>query len=95
MKRDLRMLFAEAGKKLREEPHEVVTDFENASHRLAKHNVDLSSHSLKKLWELVTGKRRLSMEARNRLALFAGFQTWDDLMDTVHGDTDASINYEE
>ena len=89
------MLFAEAGKKLREEPHEVVTDFEKASHRLAKHNVDLSSHSLKKLWELVTGKRRLSMEARNRLALFAGFQTWDDLMNTVHGDTDASINYEE
>ena len=89
------MLFAEAGKKLREEPHQMVTDFENASHRLAKHNVDLSSHSLKKLWELVTGKRRLSMEARNRLALFAGFQTWDALMNTVHGDTDASINYEE
>jgi hypothetical protein len=89
------MLFAEAGKKLREEPHEVVMDFEKASHRLAKRNVDLSSHSLKKLWELVTGKRRLSMEARNRLALFAGFQTWDDLMNTVHGDTDASINYEE
>ena len=92
MKRDLRMLFAEAGKKLREEPHQVVADYEKASRRLAKHNVDLSSHSLRKLW---TGKRRLSMEARNRLALFAGFQTWDDLMDTVHGDTDASINYEE
>ena len=43
MKRDLRMLFAEAGKKLREEPHEVVADFEKASHRLAKQNVDLSS----------------------------------------------------
>ncbi len=89
------MLFAEAGKKLREEPHQVVADYEKASRRLAKHNVDLSSYSLRKLWELVTGKRRLSMEARNRLALFAGFQTWDDLMDTVHGDTDASINYEE
>ncbi len=95
MKRDLRMLFAEAGKKVKEEPHQVKVDFEKASHRLAKHNVDLSSHSLKKLWELVTGKRHLSIEARNRLALFAGFQTWDDLMNTVHGDTDASINYEE
>ena len=47
------MLFAEAGKKLREEPHQVVADYEKASRRLAKHNVDLSSHSLRKLWELV------------------------------------------
>lgn len=95
MKSDLRKLFVEAGKKLRGEPHRVVTDFESISKGLGHHGVSLSARSLKRLWEVTTGKRPLSMEARNRLALFAGFQSWNDLLNTLRGDTDASINYEE
>ena len=93
MKRDLKSLFAIAGKKMAHPRHELVKDFENVSEICSKHHVNLSSHSLKKLWELATGKRKLSKEAKDRLALFAGFQSWDDLDDALHGDVDASINY--
>lgn len=96
MKRDLKLLFEEAGKKTKEmteEVHKYSSDFEHLSSHLLKHHVNLSSASLKKLWEIVTGKRKLSAAAKNRLALFAGFQSWDDLDDTLHGDTDASVNY--
>lgn len=93
MKRDLKSLFAIAGKKMAHPRHELVKDFENVSEICSKHHVNLSSHSLKKLWELATGKRKLSKEAKDRLALFAGFQSWDDLDDALHGEVDASINY--
>lgn len=95
MKRDLRNFFAEVGLRLKGEPHEVALDFEKMSKSLSNHHVDLSGRSLKRLWDVTTGKRKLSKEACNRLALFAGFQSWDDLLHTLRGDTDASINYEE
>ena len=98
MKRDLKLLFEEAGKKTKEKVEEEAHkkhsfDFESLSSHLLKHHVNLSAASLKKLWDLVTGKRKLSLSAKNRLALFAGFQSWKDLDDTIHGDTDASVNY--
>ncbi|HBN47379.1 MAG TPA: hypothetical protein DD401_07295 [Prevotella sp.] len=93
MKRDLRSLFALAGTKLARPGHMLAEDFEHVSTLCSKHHINLSGHSLKKLWELTTGKRKLSKEAKDRLALFAGFQSWDDLDDALHGDADASINY--
>ena len=99
MKRDLKLLIEEAGKKTKEKVEEEHRkhpfDFEGLSSHLLKHHVNLSAASLKKLWELVIGKRKLSLAAKNRLALFAGFQSWDDLDDALHGDTDASVNYKE
>jgi hypothetical protein len=93
MKRDLKCLFEEAGKKSKLGPHEVARDFEELSSKLLKHHINLSGASLRKLWELATGKRKLSMAAKNRLALFAGFQSWADLEDALHGDVDADVNY--
>lgn len=93
MKRDLKNLFALAGKKMAHPGHMLTEDFEHVSALCGKQHVNLSGNSLKKLWELVTGKRKLSKEAKDRLALFVGFQSWDDLDDALHGDTDASINY--
>lgn len=49
--------------------------------------------NLKKLMKVVMGKRKLSLAAKNRLALLAGFQSWEDLDNAVHGETDASVNY--
>lgn len=92
MKHDLKLLFAEAGKRMKQ-PHHVAADFEHWSNVFGKHHINLSSHSLQKLWELVTGRRKLSREAKDRLALFAGFQSWADLDDALHGDADAEINY--
>ncbi len=92
MKHDLKLLFAEAGMRMKQ-PHQVTADFEHLSRVFGQHHINLSSHSLKKLWELVTGRRKLSREAKDRLALFAGFQSWADLDDALHGDADAEINY--
>ncbi len=93
MKRDLKRLFAVAGAKIAHPKHMLAEDFEHISMLCSKHHVNLSDSSLKKLWELTTGKRKLTKEAKDRLALFAGFQSWDDLDDALHGDADASINY--
>ncbi len=93
MKRDLRSLLALIGTKIARPGHMLAEDFEHISVLCSKHHINLSGNSLKKLWELTTGKRKLSKEAKDRLALFAGFQSWDDLDDALHGDADASINY--
>lgn len=93
MKRDLKLLFEEAGKKTKEGEHEISHDFESLSRKLTHHHINLSVSSLKKLWELVIGKRKLSEAAKNRLALFAGFQSWEDLDDALHGDADGGTNY--
>lgn len=98
MKRELKLLFEEAGKRARErkegkESH-GHSDFEQLSAKLVRHHVNLSGASLKKLWQLVTGKRKLSLAAKNRLALFAGFQSWNDLDEALHGDADANKNFE-
>ena len=77
------------------EPKQLATDLESVSASLSKHQVNLSSSSLKRLWEIVTGKRKLSREAMDRLALFAGFQDWQDFSDALHGNVDASVNYED
>ncbi len=95
MKHDLKLLIAEIGRKMKSKPQHVTTDFEHLSQALSRHHIHLHSTSVKKLWEVVTGKRKLSPETLDRLALFAGFQDWKDLNDALHGDADASINYED
>ena len=93
MKRDLKLLFQEAGKKVKEGEHEIGYDLAGLSKKLQRHHINLSVSSLRKLMDLVTGKRKLSLAAKNRLALFAGFQTWDDLDEALHGDADGDENY--
>lgn len=94
MKREMRLFLAEVGKDIKE-PRHLAFDFERMSSQLKCHHVNLSGKSLKKVWEVMAGHRRLSPETLNRLALFAGFQSWKDLQETLRGDTDASINYED
>ncbi len=93
MKRDLKLLIETTGKKAKAGKHELEHDLDSLSKKLLRHHINLSVSSLRKLLELVTGKRKLSLAARNRLALFAGFQSWSDLEDAIHGDADASVNY--
>lgn len=94
MKRELRLFFKEVGKEVKE-PHHLASDFEHWSEQLRHHHINLSSRSLRKVWEVMAGKRHLSPQVLNRIALFAGFQSWKDLQETFRGDTDASINYED
>lgn len=80
---------------MKAEPHQMVMDFDRLSQALSRKQVNLSSNSLRKLWELAVGRRKLSQQTLNRLALFAGFQDWHDLSEALHGEADASLNYEE
>lgn len=54
----------------------------------------LRGNELKKLWKRVVGGHKLSPKAKDRLALLAGFQSWQDLDEALHGKVDASINYD-
>ena len=93
MKRDLKLLIEATGHKTKEGKHDIERDLDSLSHKLLRHHINLSASSLKKLMEIVTGKRKLSKGALNRIALFAGFQSWQDLDDAIHGNADASVNY--
>ncbi|MGI6243009.1 MAG: hypothetical protein ACOYJK_05695 [Prevotella sp.] len=95
MKRDLRLLLAEVGKKMKQEPQHFAADLNHVSVAMSRHHVHLSRASLKKLWDVLSGKRKLSAETLDKLALLTGFQDWQDLLDALHGEVDASVNYEE
>lgn len=47
-----------------------------------------------KVWKYMSGKK-ISPKTLDHLALFAGFQTWDDLRAAVRGDSDGQTNYEQ
>lgn len=47
-----------------------------------------------KVWKYISGKK-ISPKTLDHLALFAGFQTWDDLRSAVRGDSDGQTNYKQ
>ena len=93
MKRDLKLLTVEVEKKLGKKI-KGGTDFEKLSELLGKHHVKLNASALHKVWGYVTGKEKPSKETLDRLALFTGFQSWDDFHHALHGDDDGQVNYE-
>lgn len=60
----------------------------------AKRHVKLPSHVLEKMRGYISGAEKPSEDTLNRLALLAGFQSWNDFRDALHGKDDASVNYE-
>ena len=61
---------------------------------LTKHHAKLNAHALKNIWGYVSGAEKPSPKTLDKLALLAGFQSWDDFHDALHGDDDAQVNYE-
>lgn len=49
---------------------------------------------VKKIWQQFSTHKKLSPEALDRIALFAGFQSWNDLNEALHGEDDGQTNYE-
>lgn len=70
----------------------VAADFEKVSAKLAKHHIHLNSKSLKKLWDYLASKEKPSKKALDRMALFAGFQSWKDFQKAIHGENDGQLN---
>ncbi len=49
---------------------------------------------VKKILQQFSPHKKLSPETLNKLALLAGFQSWKDLSDALHGEDDGQANYE-
>ena len=48
---------------------------------------------LGKMWEMMKGKENPSPQMLNKLALLAGFQSWEDFQGALHGTEDGLVNY--
>ena len=73
----------------------VAADFEKVSAKLTKYHIHLNSKSLKKLWGYLASKEKPSKKALDRMALFAGFQSWKDFQKAIHGENDGQLNYDD
>ncbi len=73
---------------------EITKDLDILSNKLKCYNINLYPKSITKLLNYLSTKDKPSKQVLNRLALFAGFQNWHDLQETIHGDSDGLINYE-
>lgn len=94
MKRDIRILTHEVEKKIGKKV-EKATDFEKMATLFSvKHHLKFSAQALHKVWGYMTGKEKPSKETLDKLALFVGFQSWDDFHEALHGEDDGQLNYE-
>ena len=59
-----------------------------------KHHIKLNADALHKVWNYVSGKEKPTKKTLNKLALFVGYQSWDDFHEALHGDDDGNLNYE-
>ena len=93
MKKDLALLTHEVEKKVGKKIH-VGSDFEKlASLFSVKHHLKVSAQGLHKVWAYVSGKEKPSRDTLNKLALFVGYQSWDDFHEALHGEDDGNLSY--
>ena len=94
MKNDLQLLTHEVEKKIGKRIN-IASDFEKlASFFSVKHHLKFSAQALHKVWGYMTGKEKPTKETLNKLALFVGYQSWDDFHEALHGEGDGQLNYE-
>ena len=94
MKNDLAYLTHEVEKKIGRTIG-VSSDFERlASFFSMKHHLKLNAGSLHKVWAYVSGKEKPTNDTLNKLALFVGYQSWDDFHEALHGAGDGNLNYD-
>ena len=94
MNRDLKILLTEVEDK-KKRPHQSVVNMGHWLMGVCRHKSGGNSLSLSRIWKMLAGKEQLSVKAKDRIALLAGFQSWDDFKDALHGNADAQINYED
>lgn len=85
MKREIKSIIEDFGKK-KEHNVDKSIDFDGVSEKLKKHQINLNSHSLHKLWKYLSSAEKPSRKALDRLSLFAGFQSWSDLQRAFMGE---------
>lgn len=94
MKNDLKLLTHAVEKKVGKKIN-VGSDFEKLASLLSvKHQLKLSAMALHKVWGYMSGKEKPSQETLNKLALFVGYQSWDDFHEALHGEDDGELSYD-
>ena len=73
----------------------LSVDYDKVSKKLKQYHINLESKSLHKLWGYIQTKEKPSKKTLDRLALVAGFHTWQDLLKAIHGNCDGQLNYED
>ena len=94
MKKDLKLLIEKFGHRWTEMKG-AQEDFEKLSKRLLSYGINLEVRSLKRLWNVLEKPMKRHKPSLDRLALFAGFQSWSDLQQALHGTSDAQLTYED
>lgn len=94
MKNDLKLLTQEVEKKIGKKiPHGA--DFEKLAMLFSvKHHLKISAQGLHKVWNYVSGKEKPTKETLNKLALFVGYQSWDDFHEALDGEDDGNLSYD-
>ena len=57
-----------------------------------KNDLVLLTHEVEK--KIVSGKEKPTKETLNKLALFVGYQSWDDFHEALHGEDDGNLSYD-
>ncbi len=94
MRSKLELELEKAGNEM-EKNLDIAADLGKFRQALSALHIDIHSGTLKKIWSRVKDRQGLSTATLDKLALFAGFQSWHDFDETLHGDTDAGINYDD
>lgn len=93
MKNELKFLTQEVEKKVGKKIH-VESSFEKLASLLAvKHHLKVSAQGLYKVWSYMSGKEKPTAETLDKLALFVGYQSWNDFREALHGEDDGELNY--
>lgn len=94
MFRDVKVLMskieAQVGRRLCQ-----ASDFEKLARLFAMRGVSVSASALKSVWNHVGMKEKPSAATLDKLALFAGFQSWNDFKTTLHGEDRVDLHYDE
>ncbi len=92
MKHDLGLLLHQVEKKIGLKVN-LSSDFDKLAKIFSAHHLHLHPTALKKVWEYITGKEKPSQETLDKIALFVGFQSWQDFREELHGESDGQTNY--
>lgn len=93
MKHDLKSLLNEVEKKVGKNIN-VSSDFEKLAQVFSNHKINLTPPALKGVWEHFKTKEKLSVKTLDKIALFVGFQSWNDFQNMLHGEDDGQTSYE-
>lgn len=73
----------------------LSSDFEKLAQLFSNRGLSMTESALKGVWKHVSMKEKPSKATLDVLALFAGFQSWDDFRQALHGENNGDLEGED